>query len=581
MKPVAAAATRSRGSEDVFGGRPRGSTLFSFRQAVSRLLHHGRKTFLAAIGLVTAIAAVAGVIVMGTRLLTAHGRPSGAIVIGVPYRLRALDPLAQPLDPNQPEALSPFRLVYDTLVISGADGRIYPHLASGWEVQADGREIIFQLRKARFHDGRPVDAAAVKYTLDRVLTDPNAKALARTLGPLKEAVVLAPDRVKLVFERPYPPVWSALSWSALGIVAPSAEGRAAGDAALGPVGSGPFRPEGWSDGSLTLVRNPDYRWLPPLFRGSGGPRLERVVFQFLPEPGSRLAAFERGQLDLAELDPGDYAKASSLAGAEVLLVPRPSLTYLGFSVTGGTAVDAVVREAAARAIDRVALVKATGSPARLETALLPSGMWAVELPRAAQSAGFSPERSRSVLAAAGWKDVDNDGRLEMPGKDGATPTRLRLEILTYNYEWERRVATEVASELQAVGIEAAVTALEPREVLGRTRDGRAGAFVLTYGWYDPDILFYLFHSSRLGQTNRSGLNDPDIDRALEHALRTVDPAARSAAYAAVVEGLQARYVWVPLASQVTPVVARRELSGLTIGGADEVLLYGAYLRPGR
>ncbi len=539
------------------------------------------KTVLTAAGLVAAIGVLVGLIVAGSRVLVAHGRPAGTVAIGVPYRLKSLDPLGQPLDLNQPEAISPFRLVYDTLVITGPDGRLYPHLASRWEVSPDGREITFQLREARFHDGRPVDAAAVKYTLARLMSDDKAKALAAALGPLKDIVVLAPDRVRLVFERPYPPIWSVLSWSGLGIVAPPAAGRPAADAVLGPPGSGPYVPVSWSEDTLVLSRNQDYHWLPPFARDTDGPRLEKITFRFLPEPGARLAAFEHGQVDLAELDQADYAKASTFAGAELLLVPRPSLTYLGFRVTGGNAVGEAVREAAARAVDRVAILKAAAGPARAETSILPVGMWSVETGRAPQSVRYSPEKARSVLAAAGWKDLDGDGRLEKPGPGGSQPEKLKLEILTYGYEWERKVATEVAAELQAVGIDASVTPLEPREVLGRTRDGQAGAFVLTYGWYDPDILFYLFHSSRLGQTNRSGLTDPAIDRALEEALQVVEPAARSEAYASVAKDIQSSYVWVPLAGQTTPVLARRNLAGLSVGGADEVLLYGAYARPGR
>ncbi|MHB8946448.1 MAG: ABC transporter substrate-binding protein [Bacillota bacterium] len=534
---------------------------------------------MAAVGLVAAIGALAGLIVAGSRVLVAHGRPAGTVVIGVPYRLKSLDPLGQPLDLNQPEALSPFRLVYDTLVITGPDGRLYPHLASRWDLSPDGREITFQLREARFHDGRPVDAAAVKYTLARVLSDEDAKTLAADLGPLKDIVVVAPDRVRLVFDRPYPPIWSILAWSGLGIVAPPVGGGPVADAALGPTGSGPYVPVSWSEGTLILSRNQDYQWLPPFARDPGGPRLEKVTFRFLPEPGARLAAFEQGQVDLAELDQADYGKAFALAGAELLMVPRPSLTYLGFSVTGGSAVGPAVREAAARAIDRVAVLKAAGGAARVETSILPVGMWAVEAGRAPRSVRYSPEKARSVLAAAGWMDMDGDGRLEKPGPSGFQPERLSLEILTYDYEWERKVATEVAAELQAVGIEASVTALEPREVLGRTRDGRAGAFVLTYSWYDPDILFYLFHSTRVGQTNRSGLTDPAVDGALEEALRMVEPVARSEAYASVVKDIQSSYVWVPLVGQTTPVLARRGVAGLSVGGAGEVLLYGAYVRP--
>ena len=543
--------------------------------------HPGRKIILAFIGFIIALGALAGGIILVTGVLVTRGRPLGAIVVGVPYQLQTLDPLAQPLDPNEPEAISPFRLVYDTLVISGPDGRIHPHLATSWEIGAGGREITFRLRPAVFHDGRPVDAGAVKYTLDRILTDPRGKALAATLGPLEKVEILAQDRVRLVFERPFPPIFSALSWSALGIVAPPSGSPAAGRERLGPVGSGPFRPESWTEAGLTLVRDDARRWASTLPWAGGVSRLERVTFRFLPEPGSRLLAFRRGQLDLAELDPGNYPEALGLPGARILLVPRPSLTYLGFSVSGENQVGTALREAATLAINREALLRASGWPAQPETTFLPRGMWAIQLPRRARADPGDPGRAREVLEAAGWRDLDGDGLVETPDPEGGRPTHLSLEILTYNYDWERRLTAEVVAQLREVGIDAVGEPLEPREVLGRTRDGRAQAFVLTYNWYDPDIAFYLFHSTRVGLTNRSGLSDPVVDRAIESALLAVDPAARSTAYGALAEILKARLVWVPLASQATPVAVRGTVTGLIIGGADEILLSGTEFRPER
>ncbi|HEY3316506.1 MAG TPA: hypothetical protein VGL40_14680, partial [Bacillota bacterium] len=65
------------------------------------------------------------------------------------------------------------------------------------------------------------------------------------------------------------------------------------------------------------------------------------------------------------------------------------------------------------------------------------------------------------------------------------------------------------------------------------------------------------------------------------ALRTVDPARRAQAYAEVMGAIDARIPWVPLLGQAGLVVAKPGLSGLTLGGADEVLLYGAYWQPSR
>src|SRR5262249_12080058 len=59
-------------------------------------------------------------------------------------------------------------LLYDRLVYIGGDGRPKPWLAESWTVEKDGREVTFAIRKGvTFTDGTPLDAEAVRYSLDR------------------------------------------------------------------------------------------------------------------------------------------------------------------------------------------------------------------------------------------------------------------------------------------------------------------------------------------------------------------------------------------------------------------------------
>src|SRR5207245_8442573 len=84
----------------------------------------------------------------------------------------------------------------DTLVvIDPKDGSVKPGLAEKWETSPDGKTYTFHLRRnVKFHDGTPFDAAAMKFTFDRIQTPLGAPSLARPLIAPHEASELAdPD----------------------------------------------------------------------------------------------------------------------------------------------------------------------------------------------------------------------------------------------------------------------------------------------------------------------------------------------------------------------------------------------------
>ena len=104
---------------------------------------------------------------------------------------------------SEPASLDPARanllvsqyvlgLVYDRLVYIGPPGRPRPWLAESWTVDKDGREVTFVIRKgASFADGTPIDAEAVRYSLDRYLKVSKRKA---DLGSLEKLEVAGGTR---------------------------------------------------------------------------------------------------------------------------------------------------------------------------------------------------------------------------------------------------------------------------------------------------------------------------------------------------------------------------------------------------
>src|SRR5918996_602420 len=84
------------------------------------------------------------------------------------------------------------------------DGKFVGDAAESWQVSSDGMQYTFKLRKnALFHDGTPVDAAAGKFSIDR-LRDPATQAGNRTFyNPVHSVEVLDPQTVQVRLKHTY------------------------------------------------------------------------------------------------------------------------------------------------------------------------------------------------------------------------------------------------------------------------------------------------------------------------------------------------------------------------------------------
>ncbi len=139
----------------------------------------------------------------------------------------ASDPDA--LDPTTSGTLAArqiFTSLCDRLVFLDADSKYQPQLAKSWAFSDDMKELVFKLREnATFHDGEPVDAAAVVYNMNRHLTLPGSN---RRSEISEVTSVEAVDRytVKFKMARPFVPVLAALADRASIMVSPKAAEQA-------------------------------------------------------------------------------------------------------------------------------------------------------------------------------------------------------------------------------------------------------------------------------------------------------------------------------------------------------------------
>ncbi|WP_374571325.1 ABC transporter substrate-binding protein [Phenylobacterium sp.] len=426
-----------------------------------------------------------------------------------------------------------------------SDARVVGELAKSWTVSPDGLAIDFRLRPGRvFSDGAPVDAAAVKFSFDRI------KAIGR--GPsghlewLDRVEVTGPLTLRLVLKRRYAAALQLLAHPAASVVNP-AQVRAHAGADRGAAwlsahsaGSGPYvLADIVPNDHVTIAANPRAQRPPVHFRS--------VEFRAIPDEGVRRLLLERGDVDMTDVISAAFvARYRALRGVAVDMRPGgPSLSFLVLNTRKGPLRDVRLRQAVAAAIDYRALREQVLKGAASQSAgyLTPgSPGYDADAPPPARDL----ERARALVKQAGY-----DGR----------PLKLLIGQLG-------PVAEFVQSNLAEAGIS---VHLERRSTAAIQALQASGDFDLVYtGWSldAPDaapMLEALFASRSIASgTNGSGYADALSDRLIDQAVGEDDPAKRGVLLAALDRRLRAERPIVMLFS-ANPVVAyRADIGGVVL-----------------
>jgi peptide/nickel transport system substrate-binding protein len=179
------------------------------------------------------------------------------------------------------------------------DGKFVGDAAESWTTSTDGLLYTFKLRKnVLFHDGTPVDAAAVKFTIDR-MRDPATKSGMRPFyEPVHSVEVVDPLTVQVRLKHPYAFFLHMLSAYRTGMVLlspASIQKFTVDDRKQGKPGSiigcGPFKFVEWVKGSHLLMERFDKYFQPGL------PYLDRVIVRVIKDPVAEMAAFKAGEVD--------------------------------------------------------------------------------------------------------------------------------------------------------------------------------------------------------------------------------------------------------------------------------------------
>ncbi|MFT8244539.1 ABC transporter substrate-binding protein [Roseomonas sp. BN140053] len=388
---------------------------------------------------------------------------------------------------------------------------VVPQLATGYRWE-DPRTLILTLRpNVKFHDGEPMDAEAVRYSLNRHMTMQGSFRRSE-IGIMQAVEVVDPLTVRIRLQAPSAPFLSQLADRAGIIVSPKAAEAGGRDFGMRPVCAGPFRwVERVAQDHITLQRFPDY-W------DAGRIHLERVTYQVITDSSVRSANLRSGAVDIThDIAPSDVAEVR--AARNMRVVANDALGYWGLTINMNNGPraqtpmgqDPRVREALEIAIDREALIQVVfdGAFAPATQSVGPeSPFFAPEIPLPRRD----PERAKQLLREAG------------------VPIPFPVEVMVANVP-EQRQAVEVMQAMAAeAGFALRINAVEFASGLQAAARGDFQLYLS--GWSgrpDADGNIYAFLHSTGGQ-NDNKYSNPEVDRLIEAARVEPDVAKRRELY---------------------------------------------------
>ncbi|MBV8409300.1 MAG: ABC transporter substrate-binding protein [Alphaproteobacteria bacterium] len=429
--------------------------------------------------------------------------------IGISTSLSTLDPMMVTTGDEYIHA----NLVFNGLARMREDLVVEPDLAESWTYSDDLRQWTFRLRRGvKFHDGQEMVADDVVASFRRLL-DPASTSPVRSQYDMIDSVA-APDAATVVFKLtiPYGGLADILTDRQVKIVP-----RGASDLATKPIGTGPFKVVSYTAGDrLVLARHADY--FEP-----GLPKLEGVELRIIPEMSVKIAAVQAGDIDVVWDLPLEQVKPLS-GRADLRIDSVPTASWDGAILNNAIAPfnDKRVRQAFHLAVDKKEVVDLTlfGQGVETISPIPPSHPFFAKDVTVAKP---DPAAARKLLAEAGH------------------PNGIKLPvILPVGRPVRERLGVTLQQLAKAGGFDLQVQRL-PYSSFNAEVSGKAPLYIDGF-FARPTVDTSLFSFLRSGGSWNERLwhyNDATVDRALDAARSSADPAVQKKNYGDVQAALVA------------------------------------------
>ena len=449
--------------------------------------------------------------------------------------------------------------IFDTLVeFKTGTTEVVPALATHWNVSDDSLTYTFHLREGvKFHDGTPLNAEAVVFSLERQLKEDHPYY---SYGPWKywgymdmssivESITAVDDlTVEFQLQKVEAPFIANLAMSFAVIVSPTAYMADPEGFASNPVGTGPFKFVSWTkDSDIVLERNQDY-WEEVY--------LDRLILKVIPDATARWLALQKGEVDIIDFPATDDLPAMEV-DPNIQLIQQPGMNvgYLAMNVEKEPYDDKRVRQAMNYAIDREEIIEAVyGNVGQVAKNPIPPIMWSYN--DSIQAYPYDVEKARELLADAGYPEGFKTEIWAMPV---ARP---------YNPD-ARKIAEIMQAQLAKVNVEVEIISYEWGTYLDKTDMGEHQAAML--GWTgdngDPDNFLFVLLSIPAAEVPAGNIafwKNEEFNDLIVEAKETTDVSRRTELYMNAQEVFHEEVPWVTIAHSIVTVPASNAVKNFKI-----------------
>lgn len=425
------------------------------------------------------------------------------------------------LDPTQARTFVGrivFAAMCDKLFDINAKLEIIPQLATGHETSADGKTVTIKIRSGViFHDGEPMDAEAVRFSLDRHM---NLQGSFRKpeLAAVEKIEAVDPTTVKLTLKAPFSPLIAQLADRAGMIVSPKAAKELGDKFGTKPVCAGPYKfVERVQQDRIVVEKFADY-W------NAKDVHIDRIIYRPITDSTVRLANLKSGSLDLIERALATDIKEIK-ADSKLKLAAVTWLGYQGITLNlanGPAGTDGPfgkgpkVRQAFEAAIDRDAINQVV-----FNGEFTVGNQWVS--PKNPYYQEKFPVPKRDVAKA---KKLLEEAGLKAP---------VAVDFMVPNNPESRQVAEVIQAMTAEAGFDVKIRVTEFATSLKEAEQGRFNAFFIGWsGRVDPDGNSYIFFKTKAPQNN-GGFSNADVDKWLDETRVAAGVAARKAIYEKITE----------------------------------------------